>query len=176
MKVKVQKRDGRIVEYNADKITAAIKKANVEVDNSQKVSDALIEEAIGNVEKTDKEVIPVETIQDIIEKTLVAHNKYVLAKKYMIYRYQRSLLRKSNTTDESILKLIRNENKELAEENSNKNTVHASTQRDYIAGEVSRDLTRRMLLPEHITMAHQNGILHFHDADYFIQPILTAVL
>ena len=128
MKVKVQKRDGRIVEYNADKITAAIKKANVEVDNSQKVSDDLIEEAIGNVEKTDKEVIPVETIQDIIEKTLVAHNKYVLAKKYMIYRYQRSLLRKSNTTDESILKLIRNENKELAEENSNKNTVHASTQ------------------------------------------------
>ena len=120
--MKVQKRDGRIVEYNADKITAAIKKANVEVDNSQKVSDALIEEAIGNVEKTDKEVIPVETIQDIIEKTLVAHNKYVLAKKYMIYRYQRSLLRKSNTTDESILKLIRNENKELAEENSNKNT------------------------------------------------------
>ena len=160
--MKVQKRDGRIVEYNADKITAAIKKANVEVDNSQKVSDDLIEEAIGNVEKTDKEVIPVETIQDIIEKTLVAHNKYVLAKKYMIYRYQRSLLRKSNTTDESILKLIRNENKELAEENSNKNTVHASTQRDYIAGEVSRDLTRRMLLPEHITMAHQNGILHFH--------------
>ena len=107
--MKVQKRDGRIVEYNADKITAAIKKANVEVDNSQKVSDDLIEEAIGNVEKTDKEGIPVETIQDIIEKTLVAHNKYVLAKKYMIYRYQRSLLRKSNTTDESILKLIRNE-------------------------------------------------------------------
>ena len=176
MKVKVQKRDGRIVEYNADKITAAIKKANVEVDNSQKVSDDLIEEAIGNVEKTDKEVIPVETIQDIIEKTLVAHNKYVLAKKYMIYRYQRSLLRKSNTTDESILKLIRNENKELAEENSNKNTVHASTQRDYIAGEVSRDLTRRMLLPEHITMAHQNGILHFHDADYFIQPIFNCCL
>lgn len=174
--MKVQKRDGRIVEYNADKITAAIKKANVEVENSQKVSDDLIEEAIGNVEKTDKEVIPVETIQDIIEKTLVAHNKYVLAKKYMIYRYQRSLLRKSNTTDESILKLIRNENKELAEENSNKNTVHASTQRDYIAGEVSRDLTRRMLLPEHITMAHQNGILHFHDADYFIQPIFNCCL
>ena len=174
--MKVQKRDGRIVEYNADKITAAIKKANVEVDNSQKVSDDLIEEAIGNVEKTDKEVIPVETIQDIIEKTLVAHNKYVLAKKYMIYRYQRSLLRKSNTTDESILKLIRNENKELAEENSNKNTVHASTQRDYIAGEVSRDLTRRMLLPEHITMAHQNGILHFHDADYFAQHMHNCCL
>ena len=115
-------------------------------------------------------------IQDIIEKTLVGHNKYVLAKKYMIYRYQRSLLRKSNTTDESILKLIRNENKELAEENSNKNTAHASTQRDYIAGEVSRDVTKRLLLPEHITMAHENGVLHFHDADYFIQPIFNCCL
>ena len=94
----------------------------------------------------------------------------------MIYRYQRALLRKSNTTDESILKLIRNENKELAEENSNKNTTLASTQRDYIAGEVSRDVTKRLLLPEKITMAHENGVLHFHDADYFIQPIFNCCL
>ena len=140
MKVKVQKRDGRIVEYNADKITAAMKKANVEVDNSQKVSDDLIEEAIGNVEKTDKEVIPVETIQDIIEKTLVAHNKYVLAKKYMIYRYQRSLLRKSNTTDESILKLIRNENKELA-------FAEANGSREKLSDEYG-ELCRRILAAE----------------------------
>ena len=105
--MKVQKRDGRIVTYEADKITAAIKKANVEVENSQKANEELIYEAIENVEKTTGDVIPVEMIQDIIEKTLVGHNKYVLAKKYMIYRYQRSLLRKSNTTDESILKLIR---------------------------------------------------------------------
>lgn len=174
--MKVQKRDGRIVTYEADKITAAIKKANVEVENSQKANEDLIYEAIENVEKTTGDVIPVEMIQDIIEKTLVGHNKYVLAKKYMIYRYQRSLLRKSNTTDESILKLIRNENKELAEENSNKNTAHASTQRDYIAGEVSRDVTKRLLLPEHITMAHENGVLHFHDADYFIQPIFNCCL
>ncbi len=174
--MKVQKRDGRIVTYEADKITAAIKKANVEVENSQKANEELIYEAIENVEKTTGDVIPVEMIQDIIEKTLVGHNKYVLAKKYMIYRYQRSLLRKSNTTDESILKLIRNENKELAEENSNKNTAHASTQRDYIAGEVSRDVTKRLLLPEHITMAHENGVLHFHDADYFIQPIFNCCL
>lgn len=174
--MKVQKRDGRIVSYEADKITAAIRKANVEVTTSQKANEDIICEAIENVEKTTGDVIPVETIQDIIERTLVGHNKYVLAKKYMIYRYQRSLLRKSNTTDESILKLIRNENKELAEENSNKNTAHASTQRDYIAGEVSRDVTKRLLLPEHITMAHENGILHFHDADYFIQPIFNCCL
>ena len=95
---------------------------------------------------------------------------------FHIYRYQRSLLRKSNTTDESILKLIRNENKELAEENSNKNTRLASTQRDYIAGEVSRDVTKRLLLPEHITLAHENGVIHFHDADYFIQPIFNCCL
>ena len=175
-KMKVQKRDGRIVTYEVEKITNAIKKANVEVENSQKADDELIHTAVENVENLTGDVIPVETIQDIIERTLVSHNKYVLAKKYMIYRYQRSLLRKKNTTDESILKLIKNENKELAEENSNKNTVHASTQRDYIAGEVSRDLTRRMLLPEHISMAHDNGVLHFHDADYFIQPIFNCCL
>ncbi|MBR0089953.1 MAG: anaerobic ribonucleoside-triphosphate reductase, partial [Clostridia bacterium] len=165
-----------MVTYEVDKITNAIKKANVEVEPSQKASDELISTAVENVENLSGDVIPVETIQDIIERTLVSHNKYVLAKKYMIYRYQRSLLRKKNTTDESILKLIKNENKELAEENSNKNTVHASTQRDYIAGEVSRDLTRRMLLPEHISMAHDNGVLHFHDADYFIQPIFNCCL
>lgn len=174
--MKVQKRDGRIVSYEVDKIVNAIKKANVEVENSQKADDELIETAVENVENLTGDVVPVETIQDIIERTLVSHNKYVLAKKYMIYRYQRTLLRKQNTTDESILKLIKNENKELAEENSNKNTLHASTQRDYIAGEVSRDLTRRMLLPEHIAMAHDNGILHFHDADYFIQPIFNCCL
>ncbi len=174
--MKVQKRDGRIVSYDVEKITNAIEKANVEVENSQKADEELIAKAVENVENLSGDVIPVETIQDIIERTLVSHNKYVLAKKYMIYRYQRSLLRKKNTTDESILKLIKNENKELAEENSNKNTVHASTQRDYIAGEVSRDLTRRILLPEHISMAHDNGVLHFHDADYFIQPIFNCCL
>ena len=102
--------------------------------------------------------------------------KYELAKKYIVYRYTRALVRKQNTTDESILGLIRNENKELAEENSNKNTMLASTQRDYIAGEVSRDLTKRMLLPEKISKAHEEGILHFHDADYFIQPIFNCCL
>ena len=175
--MKVQKRDGRYVDFCADKIVQAILKANGDVNDTEKADGALIEQTVDYVKQhmTD-DVLPVETIQDLIEENLVAHNKYALAKKYIIYRYQRALLRKSNTTDESILKLIRNENKELAEENSNKNTMLASTQRDYIAGEVSRDLTRRMLLPERISMAHDNGVLHFHDADYFVQPIFNCCL
>ena len=104
------------------------------------------------------------------------NKRFHLAKEYIVYRYNRALVRKANTTDESILRLIRNENKELAEENSNKNTMLASTQRDYIAGEVSRDLTNRILLPEKISKAHQEGVIHFHDADYFIQPIFNCCL
>ena len=112
----------------------------------------------------------------MVEQALVAENKFLLAKTYIIYRYTRALVRKQNTTDESILSLLRNENKELAEENSNKNTMIAATQRDYIAGEVSRDLTRRILLPEYISKAHDEGAIHFHDADYFIQPIFNCCL
>lgn len=174
--MKVQKRDGRVAAYDAEKIRAAIEKANETVEEQERVDAALIEDTIRYVESQATDVMPVETIQDMIEARLVERNKYALAKKYMIYRFQRALLRKSNTTDESILKLIRNENKELAEENSNKNTTLASTQRDYIAGEVSRDVTKRLLLPEQITMAHENGVLHFHDADYFIQPIFNCCL
>lgn len=174
--MKVQKRDGRVAVYDADKIRAAIEKANASVEAKERVEQDLVEETIHYVEQHAGEVMPVEAIQDMIEERLVQHNKYALAKKYMIYRYQRALLRKSNTTDESILKLIRNENRELAEENSNKNTTLASTQRDYIAGEVSRDVTKRLLLPEKITLAHENGVLHFHDADYFIQPIFNCCL
>lgn len=174
--IKVQKRDGRIVEYNREKIVTAIRKANAEVEASQRAEEGLIDAILDNVERRADDVVNVETIQDMIESALVNKNKYALSKKYMIYRYQRALLRKANTTDESILKLIKNENKELAEENSNKNTILASTQRDYIAGEVSRDLTRRMLLPEHISLAHEQGAIHFHDADYFVQPIFNCCL
>ncbi len=174
--VRVQKRDGRIAAYDADKIRAAIGKANETVRETERADEQTIEDTIHYVEACADEVLPVETIQDLIEECLVKHNKYALAKKYMIYRYQRALLRKSNTTDESILRLMRNENKELAEENSNKNTCLASTQRDYIAGEVSRDVTKRLLLPEKITLAHENGVLHFHDADYFIQSIFNCCL
>ena len=174
--MRIQKRDGRVVPYEEEKIVAAIHKANNEVEEKDRADDALIAEILCAVKEEGSELQTVEHVQDLIEQHLVEANKYVLSKKYMVYRYQRSLLRKSNTTDESILKLIRNENKELAEENSNKNTRLASTQRDYIAGEVSRDVTRRMLLPEHISLAHDNGVLHFHDADYFIQPIFNCCL
>ena len=174
--IMIQKRDGRVVPFEAEKIRAAIQKANNEVEEKERASEELIAEILDSVSRKGNDRLTVEQVQDLIEARLVRENKYVLAKKYIVYRYQRSLLRKSNTTDESILKLIRNENKELAEENSNKNTRLASTQRDYIAGEVSRDVTRRLLLPEHIAMAHDNGVLHFHDADYFIQPIFNCCL
>ncbi len=174
--MKIQKRDGRVVPYEAQKIVAAIRKANNEVEEKDRVGEDVIREILDRVGNMNPEHLTVERVQDTIEAELVKRNKYKLAKKYIVYRYQRSLLRKSNTTDESILKLIRNENKELAEENSNKNTRLASTQRDYIAGEVSRDVTRRLLLPEHIAMAHDNGVIHFHDADYFIQPIFNCCL
>jgi len=174
--IKVQKRDGRIVEYDRDKIITAIRKANAEVEASERAGEEMIDAILDHVERDNEGVISVEAIQDMIESSLVNKNKYTLSKKYIIYRYQRALLRKANTTDESILKLIKNENKELAEENSNKNTILASTQRDYIAGEVSRDLTRRMLLPERISLAHDQGSIHFHDADYFVQPIFNCCL
>lgn len=174
--MRIQKRDGRIVPYEEEKITAAIEKANNEVEEKDRAGEELVQEILTAVKDEGRELQAVEHVQDVIEQHLVQGNKYVLAKKYIVYRYQRSLMRKSNTTDESILKLIRNENKELAEENSNKNTRLASTQRDYIAGEVSRDVTRRMLLPEHLSLAHDNGVFHFHDADYFIQPIFNCCL
>ncbi len=118
----------------------------------------------------------VEDIQDMVEHSLMEEGKFELAKQYIIYRYQRALVRKANTTDESILSLIRNSNKDVMEENSNKNATMAATQRDLIAGEVSKDLTKRLMLPEKISKAHEEGILHFHDADYFIQPIFNCCL
>lgn len=174
--MKVIKRDGRAVEYNKDKIKIAIEKANQEVRKTERATKEEIEEIIRYIEELNKKRMLVEDIQDIIEEQLMDMKHFELAKKYVVYRYTRALVRKQNTTDESILGLIRNENKELAEENSNKNTMLASTQRDYIAGEVSRDLTNRLLLPEKIVQAHQEGILHFHDADYFVQPIFNCCL
>ena len=136
----------------------------------------LIYKIIKYIENLKKKRLLVEDIQDIIEKKLVELNKYELSKAYMLYRYERELIRKANTTDESILTLIKNSNKELMEENSNKNAIVAATQRDLIAGEVSKDLTKRILLPEKISKAHEEGILHFHDADYFLQPIFNCCL
>ena len=174
--MKIIKRDGRVVDYDRQKIAVAIEKANGEVRGREKASKEDIKEIINYIEDLDKKRMLVEDIQDIIEEQLMEKGKFELAKKYIVYRYNRALVRKANTTDESILGLIRNENKELAEENSNKNTLLASTQRDYIAGEVSRDLTRRLLLPEKIVKADKEGVLHFHDADYFVQPIFNCCL
>ena len=174
--MKIIKRDGRIVDYDRQKIAVAIEKANRDVTGKEKATKEEIKEIIDYIEGLGKRRILVEDVQDIIEEKLMDMGKHKLAKEYIVYRYNRALVRKSNTTDESILGLIRNENKELAEENSNKNTMLASTQRDYIAGEVSRDLTNRLLLPEKIVKAHQNGVLHFHDADYFVQPIFNCCL
>lgn len=174
--MKIIKRDGRIVDFDRQKIMVAIEKANEEVRGRQKASKEDIKEIVKYIEDLDKKRMLVEDIQDIIEEKLMEMEKYELAKKYIVYRYTRALIRKQNTTDETILGIIRNENKELAEENSNKNTMLASTQRDYIAGEVSRDLTKRLLLPEKISKANEEGVLHFHDADYFVQPIFNCCL
>ena len=174
--MKIIKRDGRAVDYDREKIQIAIEKANKEVRQKERASKEEIKDIIKYIEELGKKRMLVEDIQDIIEEKLMEFGKYELSKKYIVYRYTRALVRKQNTTDESILGLIRNENKELAEENSNKNTLLASTQRDYIAGEVSRDLTKRLLLPEKIVKADAEGILHFHDADYFVQPIFNCCL
>ena len=174
--MKVIKRDGSVVDYDRSKIATAIGKANAEVPQEERLSQEGIDAIIDRIEGLKRPRMLVEDIQDLVEQGLVAENKFHLAKTYIIYRYNRALVRKANTTDESILSLLRNENKELAEENSNKNTMIAATQRDYIAGEVSRDLTRRILLPEYISMAHDEGTIHFHDADYFIQPIFNCCL
>ena len=174
--MKVIKRDGRVVDYDKTKIKIAVEKANTEVTKKEKASKEDIKAITEYIEELGKKRILVEDIQDIIEAKLMELGKYELAKKYIVYRYTRALVRKSNTTDESILGLIRRSNKDVMEENSNKNAIIASTQRDLIAGEVSKDLSKRILLPEKIINAWEDGILHFHDADYFIQPIFNCCL
>lgn len=176
--MKVIKRDGRLIDYDRNKIISAIRKANVEVEEYDKISEEKIQNLVGSIENTGRgrETMQVEDIQDMIEQKLMAEGKFNLAKKYIIYRYTRELVRKANTTDDSIMGLIHNNNKYVMEENSNKNAIIASTQRDLIAGEVSKDLTRRLLLPEKISKAHDDGILHFHDADYFLQSIFNCCL
>lgn len=170
--MKIVKRDGHIVEYIPTKISTAIKKANMEVPEEDRVSDTQIKNIIKYIEGKNKKRMLVEDIQDIIEERLMALGKYALAKQYITYRYTRELVRKSNTTDLSIKELINGENEYWNTENSNKNATVVTTQRDYIAGITSTDITRRFLLPEDIVKAHDEGIIHFHDADYFAQNAL----
>ena len=171
--MKIIKRDGSIVDYNPEKIRIAIKKANKEVSRKEKATDAEIDEIITYIEDLKKSRILVEDIQDIIEQKLMSLEKYQLAKTYITYRYTRALVRKANTTDQSIKELIEGESEYWNNENSNKNATVVTTQRDYLAGITSTDITRRFLLPEDIVKAHDEGIIHFHDADYFAQNALT---
>jgi len=170
--MKIVKRDGTIVEFEADKIRIAIKKANEEVSKKDKILKAQIEEIITYIKELDKSRILVEDIQDIIEQKLMEFGKYHLAKKYITYRYKRELVRKANTTDQSIKELIDGESEYWNNENSNKNATVVTTQRDYLAGITSTDITRRFLLPNDILEAHDAGIIHFHDADYYAQNAL----
>jgi len=174
--MKVIKRDGTTVDFDPQKIVVAIEKANAAVEEGCRIEESKIKEIAEYVHGKNRPRLLVEDIQDIVERQLQEAGKFDLAKAYIIYRYRRALVRKSNTTDESILTLIRNSNKDVMEENSNKNAIMASTQRDLIAGEVSKDLTRRVILPEKIAKAHEEGVLHFHDMDYFIQPIFNCCL
>ena len=170
--MKIVKRDGHIVDYCPDKIEGALHKANAEVAEEDRVSDVQIKNIIKYIEGLKKKRMLVEDIQDVIEMRLMALGKYALAKEYITYRYTRELVRRSNTTDRSIKELIDGENEYWNTENSNKNSKVVTTQRDYLAGITSTDITRRFLLPEDIVQAHDDGIIHFHDADYFAQNSL----
>ena len=170
--MKIVKRDGHIVNYDSSKIDIAIKKANNEVNEKERITDQEIKSIIKYIESLNKKRILVEDIQDIIEEKLMELNKYQLAKKYITYRYTRELVRKANTTDQTIKELIDGESEYWNSENSNKNAQIVTTQRDYLAGITSTDITRRFLLPEEIVDAHDKGIIHFHDADYFAQNAL----
>ena len=170
--MKIIKRDGTIVEYDPEKIRVAIGKANKEVAKKERATDEDIDNIIAYIEDLKKARILVEDIQDIIEKKLMEIGRYQLAKQYITYRYTRALVRKANTTDQSIKELIDGESEYWNTENSNKNAKVVTTQRDYLAGITSTDITRRFLLPEDIVKAHDEGIIHFHDADYFAQNAL----
>ena len=170
--MKIIKRDGHMVDYCPEKIELAIKKANNEVYEEDRVTDIQIRNIVKYIEGLKKKRMLVEDIQDIIEMRLMSLGKYALAKAYITYRYTRELVRRSNTTDLSIKELIDGESEYWNTENSNKNAKVVTVQRDYLAGITSTDITRRFLLPEDVVKAHDEGIIHFHDADYFAQNAL----
>ena len=169
--MRVIKRDGRMVEYDRNKILIAIRKANAEVEPFERAADDMIDGIVAGIENLKRDTIQVEDIQDIIEQKLMAAGKFALAKKYIIYRYTRELVRKANTTDDSIMSLIQNSNKDVMEENSNKNAYVASTQRDLIDGEVSKDMKKRVLLQEKINKENEEGVNNLKDIKYLIKQI-----
>lgn len=170
VRTNVIKRNGREVDFQEEKIIAAIEKANNEIDSIHQMNEYQIKAVADKIAKqvaSMSHAVNVEDIQDMVETGIMEMRCYEVAQKYVRYRYKRELSRKTNTTDNGILALIDQLNEEVKQENSNKNPVINSTQRDYMAGEVSKDLTKRILLPEEITKAHEEGIIHFHDSDYF---------
>ena len=170
--MKIIKRSGAEVDFDAKKIEIAVKKANESVVPSERMSDIQIKRIAEDVESAAMNVnrsLSVEEIQDMVEDQIMNQRAFSVARRYITYRYQRALVRKSNTTDEQILSLIECNNEEVKQENSNKNPTVNSVQRDYMAGEVSKDITKRLLLDTDIVEAHEQGLIHFHDADYFAQ-------
>ena len=177
--MKIIKRSGAEVDFDPKKIEIAVKKANESVVPSERMSDIQIKRIAEDVESAATNVnrsLSVEEIQDMVEDQIMNQRAFDVARRYITYRYQRALVRKANTTDEQILSLIECNNEEVKQENSNKNPTVNSVQRDYMAGEVSKDITKRLLLDNDIVEAHEQGIIHFHDADYFIQPIFNCCL
>lgn len=170
--MKIIKRNGKEVQFDELKITAAIEKANNEVVETERLTEEEIDNMTNNVKyrcEKIKRALSVEEIQNLVEDEIMKLNAFSVARKYITYRYKRALVRKANTTDEQILSLIECDNEEVKQENSNKNPTVNSVQRDYMAGEVSKDITKRLLLPDDIVKAHEEGIIHFHDSDYFAQ-------
>ena len=177
--MKIIKRSGVEVFFDSNKIVAAVQKANASVIDYEKLSDEQIQEIADNVEvacENMKRSTSVEEIQDMVENQLMNQHAFTVARNYITYRYKRALVRKSNSTDEQILSLLECNNEEVKQENSNKNPTVNSVQRDYMAGEVSKDITKRFLLPEDIVEAHEKGLIHFHDADYFAQHMHNCCL
>ena len=170
--MKIIKRNGMEVIFDINKISMAISKANKEVPLKNRLSEEKILEISKIIEKqceAENHEMNVEAIQDLVEKEIMKAGAYDIAKKYITYRYQHELMRKANTTDRQIMSLLECQNEEVKQENSNKNSTVVSVQRDYMAGEVSKDITNRILLPKDIVEAHEEGIIHFHDSDYFAQ-------
>ncbi len=177
--MKIIKRSGSEEQFNIEKIRNAVIKANNSVKETERLSLAQIDDICVNVEAQCVELSRapgVEEIQDMVEMQIMAHDSYPVAKNYITYRYQRALVRKANSTDEQVLSLLECNNEEIKQENSNKNPTVNSVQRDYMAGEVSKDITKRLLLPQDIVEAHEQGIIHFHDADYFAQHMHNCCL
>ena len=177
--MKIIKRSGSEVDYDITKIIAAVQKANESVPAAERMTQEQILRISDNVRDTCEEMnrsLNVEEIQDLVENQIMDQRAFRVARNYITYRYRRALVRKSNSTDEQILSLIECNNEEVKQENSNKNPTVNSVQRDYMAGEISKDITRRFLLPQEVTDAHEKGIIHFHDADYFAQHMHNCCL